>query len=260
MDNRVLERTARSICGQANSDFRLVIVYNDKPEISFTHENLFFLHFPYAEVLLDKISDWEERKHWYSPVFAERMMDKSRKIIFGCQKAKELGCTYLMGVDSDDLVSCKLAGFVAQHAGSRKAGWRVNKGYVYEEGAALAVKNTSIWEMNGSTHIIRKDLVHIPDFETDFKLFSYSLFQSHVYTFQRLIDFEKVNLDSLPFYGVVYLIHDNNYSEVKRIISTNALKLFLKKMIRGKIFTSALRREFGLYPINQKTLPSKIEA
>lgn len=249
LDNLVLERTLRSICNQDSELFRTIVVYTDKPLIHYEHENLHYVHFPYEEVTVCRITDWEERKKWYSPVFAERMMDKSRKIILGCQMAKSLGCTYLMGVDSDDLVSSKLASFVSSYSQQDLPGWRITKGFVYEEYASLAVKNKNIWQMNGSTHIIRADLVKIPDFNTNFNLFDYSLFQSHVYTYQRLIDFEKEKLEEVPFYGVIYLIHNNNYSEVKNIISANSLKLWLKKALFGKLITKNLRKEFGLYAL-----------
>ncbi|MDE3184115.1 MAG: hypothetical protein KGM16_11920 [Bacteroidota bacterium] len=252
MDNLVLERTARSVCNQDSNGFKLIIVYTDKPEINYEHENLNYLHFPYEEVTVAQITDWEDRKQWYSPVFAERMMDKSRKIILGCQMAKSLGCTYLMGVDSDDLVSSKLASFISNYPEKNVPGWRIVKGFVYEENEVLAIKNKNIWQMNGSTHIIRADLVKIPDFTSNFNLFDYSLFQSHVYTYQRLIDFEKEKLEEVPFYAVIYLIHSNNYSEVKNIISANSIKLLLKKILFGKLITQKLREEFGLYSLKNR--------
>lgn len=248
-DNLILERTVKSICQQKLQKFRLIVVYTDKPAIGYTHPNLYYINFPYGEVNVTDISDWESMKKWYSPVFAERMMDKSRKIILGCQFAQSLGCTYLMGVDSDDLVSNKLTSFIDSYGDKNCAGWRINKGYVYEENSVVAVKNKNIWGMNGSTHIIRQDLVQIPDFATDFNLFHYSLFQSHTYTYQRLIDFKSQQLQSLPFYGVIYLIHNNNYSSVKDIIAANALKLLIKKAFMGKLVTTSLRQEFGLYQL-----------
>ena len=247
----LLERTSRSICNQGIDDFKLIIVYTDKPEINFSHRNLHFLHFPYPEIKLDGITDFDQLKRWYTPVFAERMMDKGRKIIFGCQKAKDLNCTYLMGVDSDDLVSSKLAAFVRDHGEENHAGWRIIDGYVYQESSLVAVKHNYIWGLNGSTHLIRSDLVEIPDFETDFNLFHYSLFQSHGYTYQRLIDFRKETLQPLPFYGVVYLVHQNNYSNIKEKVTANFIKLMGKKILRGKIVTPKMRKEFGLYSLKK---------
>lgn len=112
--------------------------------------------------------------------------------------------------------------------------------------------------MNGSTHIVRADLVTIPDFDRNFNLFAYSLFESHTYAYQRLIDFHKEKLEALPFYEVIYLIHKNNYSMVREIISSDSVKLLGKKILLGRIVTKKMRKEFGLYPLN--TLPGTRKA
>ncbi|MDE3184116.1 MAG: hypothetical protein KGM16_11925 [Bacteroidota bacterium] len=249
LDNLLLERTARSICNQEIDDFKLIIVYTDKPEINFSHKNIHYIHFSYIMVSHHKLIDWEERKKWHSPIVAERMMDKGRKIALGCQKAKELKCTYLMGVDSDDLVSCKLAAFVAENAGENIAGWRINDGYLYEDNSMIAIKNHKIWFINGSTHIIRADLVDVPDFETDFKFWSYSLFENHAYTYQRLIHVNNQTLQTLPFYGVIYLVHKNNYSSIKKFVTGKPIRLLAKKLLKGKLVGRKMKKEFGLYKL-----------
>lgn len=95
-DNQVLERTLRSACNQEGGNFQLIVVYTDMPEIGFVHDKLHYLHFPYEDVPVSNITDWEDRKQWYAPVYGERMMDKSRKIMLGCKLAKSMDCTYLM--------------------------------------------------------------------------------------------------------------------------------------------------------------------
>lgn len=252
LDNDLLERTANSICGQIDEDFKLIVVYTDMPDITCEHKNLHFLHYPYANISTSEITDWEDRKQWYAPVYGERMMDKSRKIMLGCKLAKELGCSYLMAVDSDDLVSNKLSGFVTQNKYANLNGWRISHGYVFIEPSKLVLRNSKIWGMNGSTHIIREDLVKIPDFETNYNLFDYSLFEGHAYTYQRLI-FQGETLASFPFYGVVYVIH-NNYSKVKEILSASVLKLLVKKVTQGRYLSKRIRNEFGLYSLKRGSL------
>ena len=249
LDNLLLERTVKSIFNQKNKNFKVVIVYNDLPEIKFTAPNLYFQQYHYGDFSIGQIEDWEDRKKWYAPAYAERMMDKGRKILLGCKLAKELGCTYLMSVDSDDLVSNRLAGFVFDNHFKKSAGWRFVNGYMYEDGSMIVIKNHQIWGMNGSTHIIREDLVDVPDLETNFKLFDYSLFEGHAYTLQRIKDFYNETLETLPFYGVIYTIHKNNHSNVRDIISAPTLKQIVKKIIRGKLVTKKIREEFSLYNV-----------
>jgi hypothetical protein len=249
-DNLLLERSVRSICNQTSRDFRVILVYSDMPEITFTDTNLHYVHYPFGDFTVNEIHDWQDRSKWYAAPYAERMMDKGRKIMLGCKLAKELGCTYLMSVDSDDLVSEKLTAFVAENGNVRKPGWRILKGYIYEEGSKIVVKNPKIWGINGSTHIIREDLVKVPDLNTNFNLFDCSLFEGHAYTLQRLIDYYNERLEFLPFYGVIYVIHNNNYSKVKEIVTSLTIKHIVKKIVFGKFITSDIRKEFGLYSIS----------
>lgn len=250
LDNLLLERSVRSIYNQTCSNFKVILVYSDMPEITFTDANLHYVHYPFGDFTVKEINDWQDRSKWYAAPYAERMMDKGRKIMLGCKLAKDLGCTYLMSVDSDDLVSCKLTAFVVEHKNTKSPGWRILKGYMFEEGSKMVVKNTKIWGINGSTHIIREDLVKIPDLNTNFNLFDCSLFEGHAYTLQRLIDYYDERLEFLPFYGVVYVIHNNNYSKVKEIVTSLTLKHIVKKIVFGKFITNHMRREFGLYAIS----------
>lgn len=250
LDNQLLERTIRSIFGQQQKNFKVVIVYNDRPEIKFSDSALYYEHYPYGDFSVAQIEDWNDRQKWYSPAYAERMMDKGRKIMLGCKLGKELGCTYLMAVDSDDLVSNKLAEFVDVNQQRKSAGWRFVDGYMYVDGSKIVMKNHQIWGINGSTHIIREDLVVVPDLETNYKLFDSSLFEGHAYALQRIKDFHNETLEFLPFYGVIYTIHKNNHSKVRDIISAVTPRQVMKKIIRGKLLTNKIRNEFGLYNLN----------
>jgi hypothetical protein len=247
--NLMLERTVRSICSQTLRDFKLIIVYNDKPEIKFIDDNIHYVAYTYPEINISQIEDFDFMSQWFTVEFAERMMDKSRKITLGCKVAKELGCNYLMAIDSDDMISNRIAAYIKGNLNLNLPGWRISIGYLYKEGSLFIEKNNQIWAMNGSTHIIRADLIEIPDFETDFKLLSYNLFQQHAYTYQRLIDFHDEKLSDFPFGGTVYLIHNFNYSEVSKILSANKIKRFIKLLWKGRWLSPKFKEEFGIYPI-----------
>lgn len=249
MANLLLERTIKSICNQTSRDFRLIIVYTDKPEIQFIDNNIHFVGYSCPELHISQIEDFPYMSQWFTVDFAERMMDKSRKITLGCKIAKECGCNYLMAIDSDDMISNKIAQFVKENLSSNVPGWRISDGYLYKEGSRLVEKYDKIWAMNGSTHIIRADLVPIPDFEKNFKLLSYNLFQQHAYTYQRLIDFHNEKLSKFPYPGTVYLIHDLNYSEISKILSADKIKRFIKILWKGRLLSKKIKEEFGIYPL-----------
>jgi hypothetical protein len=42
LDNHLLDRTMRSICAQTDQNFRLFIVCNEMPEVSFTHPHIVY--------------------------------------------------------------------------------------------------------------------------------------------------------------------------------------------------------------------------
>jgi hypothetical protein len=247
-DCLLLERTMRSICGQTNAKFVLIIVYNERPETNFTHPNIVFLHYPYPPAKADDFEDLDYVIKYYSREYAEKMMDKGKKIHYGCKKAIELGCEYMMGVDSDDLVSNQLAAFVHKNGQADKAGWRIKKGFIYQEGSWLLEKKMDIQNINGGTHIIRKDLITIPDFSSNL-FWNYNLFEAHGYTFQRLKDFNQAILADYPMFGIIYIVHHNNYSNILHLTKKLTIRNVVKKIIRGKMLSAAIRKEFGLYKL-----------
>ena len=248
-DNQLLERTARSICAQTSDQFKLIIVYNEKPTISFEHKNIIYVHYPFPPVSVNEIEDFESYvMHHYSKEYGERMMDKGKKIHYGCKIAIEVGCKYIMGVDSDDLIHNKIAEFVEANRHDNAAGWRIKKGYIYEENSLILVKKFDIQNINGSTHIIRNDLITIPDFSSNL-FWDYNLFEAHGYTFTRLKDFHNESLADYPFFGLIYIVHKNNYSNILRLTKVLSLKNIIKKIIRGKFLSNRIREEYNLYKL-----------
>ncbi len=247
-DNLLLSRTVKSICAQKDQKFKLIIVYNDLPEINYKHENIFFEKFPFNSVSADSIEDLDYVLKYYKLEYAEKMLDKGKKIHYGCKKAIDLGCDYLMGVDSDDLVSNKLAKYVNENLSNSPPGWRIKKGFIYEENSCILIKKYDIQNINGSTHIIRKDLITIPDFNRNL-FWDFNLFEAHGYTYGRIKDFHNELLIDCPLWGVIYVVHKNNYSNILFLTSAINIKNIIKKLIRGKILSIKIRKEYGLFSI-----------
>lgn len=251
LDSRLLERTLKSICNQSNESFKVILVFNDRPDIDFTHPNLIFLHYPFAPAFSDEIEDQEYVFKYYSKEYAEKMLDKGKKTFYGCNKAIEIGCDYLMGVDSDDLISNQIAEFVNNRVNTRVAGWRIKKGFICEENSSILIKSFAIQNINGSTHIIRKDLIKIPDFNTNI-YWNYNLFEAHGYTYERIREFHKETLADYPSFGVIYMIHQNNTSDIRLFTQKISLKNFIKKLVRGKRLNNQIRHEFNFQMKNSQ--------
>lgn len=249
-ENKLLERTVISICSQTDQDFKLIIVYNDLPQIVFEHPNILMVHYPYKTISVSEIEDFDDYvSKYYSREYAEKMMDKGKKITYGCKTAKELGCKYIMAVDSDDLVSNRITHFVNRHSHTLSAGWRITKGFIYEEGSSILIKKYDIQNINGSTHIIREDIISIPDFSSNI-FWNYNLFESHGYAYFRVRDYHKETLEDLPFFGIIYMVHKNNYSSIQKLTSTLTLKKIAKRILLGKWITSKIRNEFKLVAVS----------
>lgn len=244
MDNALLERTVRSLCQQTLGDFMVYIVHNEKPEIGFSHEKIMFCRYPFDFLRLRFIKDAAEYSTRYSDDYLEKMMDKARRFSFGAKIAKDSGCSYVMSVDSDDLISNKICQYVENNKGG--AGWRITKGYIYNNNSFFMEKNNKIYGINGSTHIIRGDLVKIPCFEST-NFVDYNLFEAHGYTAKRIYVEFNLALEDLPFPGVVYVVHDNNCSGIRGLVSHNKVKNIIKIFIRGLFINKEIRREFCIY-------------
>ncbi len=252
-DCQLLERTLRSICAQTNDSFAVFVIYTDMPEIKYTNDHIHYLHFPYKNISSGELSDYDTYGNkYYDPDFASKIMDKIRKLSLGCQHAKEMQCKYIMAVDSDDLVSKDIVAYIDKQAEKGLPGWYINKGYIYKEGSRYLIhKNRNMHMLNGSTHIIREDLIRIPDFNSK-AMQDYSFFESHGYLATRLKHQYNVIIEPLPFEGVIYVLHDQNWSDISEWFNINTLKRFVKQLLNLKFNSRLLKSEFGLMPLQNK--------
>ncbi|WP_347159299.1 glycosyltransferase family A protein [Pontibacter chitinilyticus] len=253
LEVHLLKRTIKSILNQTSSNFQIFLVYTDKPELNIDDPKLRLIKFPYQFLPLEEIIDKNNphnniasKSNW--GLVSE--MDKGRKVSYGCKIAKENRCDYIMQVDGDDLVNRSIAEFVNSHLHLKKPGWYIEKGYIYVEGRKYILKQPSKMNLiNSSTHILREDLVSIPDFNSK-DVFDFSLFGSHGYLKKRIFLKHKVNITAFPYYGIIYILSGNNQSAIFEINKAKSLKNFIKLLVRGKLLSSKLRMDFGLYNIN----------
>ena len=248
LDNILLERTIRSICAQTLNKYKLIVVYTDFPEIKYHNDHVIFTYFPYNFTKITDIDDSSHILKYYSVDYAEKMFDKGRKITFGAQIAIEAGCEYIMSIDSDDLISNKIVEYVLNNNYIVAPGWVIKKGYIYTENKKYLIKKNDIQNINGSTHIIRKDLVAIPDFSKNI-FTNFNLFESHGYTCKRIKNEYNEELLDFPIPGLIYIISGNNYSNINSIMNSLNIKNIVKKIIKRQKLSETIRSEFGLYKL-----------
>lgn len=239
---QLFERTLRSVCNQTSLDFRVLVVCNIVPQISFQHPNVEYLqvNFPVPKSTYSAKGD-----------------DKAKKIVAGLLFIKDLKPSHVMPVDPDDCISNQLASYINQYPKSH--GWYVDRGYEYDDGSnKIFIKSEGFYKICGSCNIINYQLFNIPE-----KLLPYDLI-----TFDRFINGHPeakgdlaqrgTPLKALPFPGAVFLRDKVGESISMQESFVDKLKRNPRETVRGvkkrllapmnkKLITDEIRNEFGLY-------------
>ncbi|NJR70301.1 MAG: glycosyltransferase family 2 protein [Synechococcales cyanobacterium CRU_2_2] len=234
----LFERCLKSVCAQTSDRFRVIVVCNDLPAISFEHPHVEYVCVNYPLPLHERGRSAAETKLIIGHT------DKGRKILRGLVEAQKHAPTHTMVVDADDCVSHRLAAFVAQHP--TRNGWVVDRGYRYPEGnTQIYFKRRKFHEMCGTCNILRYDLNYLPQQPEYDRGYGY-------YTYY--IDHEKVRgvlanygtpLKRLPFVGAVYVVGtgENLYYDERRLSQSFLTRFNYRRL------TPRVRAEFGLYPL-----------
>jgi hypothetical protein len=227
--SKLLERTLKSVCHQTSSEFRVIVVCHQKPEIEFTHPYL-----TYIEV------DFPLPKHKNRIV--RGLTDKGRKVLKGLMYGSKFNPSHAMLVDSDDCVSKRLAEFVKKN--SEANGWYLNKGYKYLEGDKfIYIKRNKFYTLSGTANIVKYQLLDLPQ-EPEY---------NHGYGYYKFyLDHQKVKdtllkkgfpLKPLPFAGSIYILAtgDNMSGNEDNLL----FNWFNRKHLNPKI-----TKEFYLYNLD----------
>lgn len=227
----LFERSIKSICNQTSPDFRVIVVCNEKPEITFTHP-----HITYLEV------DFPHHKESSPIVIGDT--DKGRKILAGLTYARQLAPSHTMFVDADDCVSKHLAEFVNQHSNSN--GWFINKGYKYREGSNfIFVRSNNFYHVSGTCNIIKYELNELPETpEYNRGCGYYKPYIVHR-RISSILAQRGTPIEPLPFAGAVYIVENGeNLSAHKYKPTFNLLNC--------RPLTKAIKDEFSLYKLEDE--------
>lgn len=237
--SRLFERTLKSACNQTVTDFKIIVVCHEKPQIKFNPPQVNYIEVNFPPPEQDRTL---------------KRLDKGRKILTGVFHARELKATHTMIVDADDCVSKHLAEFVKQNPQSN--GWFVNKGYVYQRGSKLIyLRKKHFNKLCGSCNIIRYDLHELPEnIDTDYpELNQYY----HNHKLPEDILMQRGNpIKPLPFTGAVYVVgnSENIYLQNASMFRENnkdkGIAFQIKYLLNYRFLTGGIREEFGLYDID----------
>jgi hypothetical protein len=184
--------------------------------------------------------------------------DKTLKILKGIEYAKDQGYFsgggFVMPVDADDLVSCRLASYVEPFAADRSIpGWSLTRGYLCREGSPVAFLNRKNFNHScGSSAIFRPELA-------DELIYDHPSYQPGESDFLRY-NFEqpKIALPALPFPGAVYsILNGENIFLTSGTVTAHrtghgsSLRYYAAKAMKyvPRPITPRFRGEFGLVPV-----------
>lgn len=239
---QLLRQTLRSACGQLYDEYRVIIVGHSLPDGFVLPQFCEFLPVGFDPPKFDS-GDGFERKMWLMRT------DKGRKILHGLARAREEAGSYVMFLDADDLVSNRLAGFVAENPGSN--GWYFEYGYrmdIAPKGRRRLYWRRNFYQECGSSYILRADLAPFPDKlddRADFSDYFVRRYEVHAYIREN---FEKLGIPlfPLPFYGAIYTFNGRNIFAVSCRRKDSVLRLAARNLIKRKPLTMAVCEEFGV--------------
>ncbi|MBD2343223.1 glycosyltransferase family 2 protein [Anabaena subtropica] len=225
---QLFERCIKSVCHQTSSEFHVIVVCHEKPDIQFNHPNITYITVDFPQAKDTKYIN-------------QGRTDKGRKILKGLVEAQHFSPTHTMAVDADDCVSRNLAEFVKNNPNSN--GWVINKGYKYQEGDKyIYVKRNDFYKMCGSCNILRYDLNLIPEnpeYNRGYGYYKYYIDHAKV---KNILKEKDINIKLLPFPGAIYMLAtgENHYYDGTRL----NFSIFNRKTLNQSI-----RDEFGLYDL-----------
>lgn len=239
-----LEQAARSIAGQTDSRWSAVVVVNRSAQVpvlprGIELERVDFAPNPLYERGTSSLDEFREAVR----------LDKGKRILAGL-----LACSpsdYVMIVDDDDLISCRLTEFAASHADSN--GWFFPHGHVWQDGGHWTYVHDDFSRFCGTSHIIRRSLLGLPNsIETAEPDYVKRRLGSHVYIEEDLAH-QGFALEPLPFPGAIYRVghagaHSGSPGLIRQLLlSRDALahpRRTGRRLLSMRRIDDAIRREF----------------
>jgi hypothetical protein len=231
--SKLFERTLRSACQQTLSNFHVIVVCHERPDITFTHSRVTYIdvNFPIPDIHSGSKNEILNRKR----------TDRGRKMLRGLVEAQSFNPTHTMFLDADDCVSNKLAQFIDEH--SQSNGYFFTNGYRYRENSKFIYRKlNNFYTMCGSCNIINNRLNQIPDKpEYNHGYGYYNFYIDHAKVPNILAELDTP-LEPLPFFGAVYITEtgENTYFDTDRLYKG------IGKYLNYRLLTPSLRLEFGL--------------
>lgn len=226
-----LEHTVRSALSQSEKEVIVIVVAGDSITLSITDDRL--------SIYKHKTSKLIDNS------FVGKSVDKGRKMYFGLNEAKKRGAEWIMMLDADDLVSDRLVSVCLSKRNLQMDALIVDSGYIEYGDSPLFLHRVPkcFNEVCGSGNIFRSSLVEVdPKVLDDGTFDDFRFLINHQYFKKNCIELLRAKVGLVTFPAVIYRVHNNNWFARPK---AQTITEFLKRFVRAKLFTSAIRTEFG---------------
>lgn len=243
---KLFERSLRAICNQTSSEFQVIVVCNEKPEIAFHHPQVKYLEVDFPMP---------------GATYGAKVDDRAKRVVAGLLAVKDLQPSHVMSVDADDCISNQIAAFVNQNQKSN--GWFVDSGYEYEEGSnKIAVRKEGFYRICGTCNIVNYHLFNFPEKMLPYdQLTGYDRFLGGHPLAKGDLAERGTPIEPLPFPGVVFVRDRAGESVSMQENLIEKLKRNPKETLRGvkksllapfnqQALTDDIRDKFGLYRLS----------
>lgn len=246
----LLQQTIFSLLQQTYGGIHIYVIHNDVPLLQVADERVSYEATPYGHQRYDDMLNKEVLLQLFkSEKLVVRRWDKARKLCYGSLLAKNAKADYIMAMDADDRLSKYFFERLSKSAdGGNCSGWYMHSGYLHKEHSGYMVKVPKLMRLlNGSTHVLHRNIVKIPDFSSlDWQ--DYNLFTDHGWIKDRVKKQYSAELKPVNYPALVYMVHRSNISQVQKEFGFSFRK-FIKRLLRSVRLTSRLREEFYLHSI-----------
>jgi hypothetical protein len=239
-----LTQTLASVSNQTADCWRAIVVANEGADLPALPKNVEALRVTFPPNLL------HEKGNATQEEFYEAFrIDKGRRVLAAMVAAEPT--SHFMIVDDDDLVSGRLADFVARNRGSY--GWVVKQGYIWTDQGSYLFAYPDLNGLCGSTLIIRSDLYELPAVAAEWPDERIKEMLGSHRQIGLLLEQAGTPLAPLPFPGAIYRIgHAGNHSGKGGIADEYFWNrryirqpiAFTKNLLRLRPITKEVRQEF----------------
>lgn len=154
---RLLDATVRSVCRQTDDRFHVFVVCNERPPGVRSHSRVTFVEVAFPPPGPGRADDLD---------YASRVQDKATKHAIGVSLAADAGASHVMLIDADDYLHRGLAELA--NATPEAPGWFSPDGYFHTAGLRYVhAIHGDYHERNGSTSIVRTDLIGVPPLDPE---------------------------------------------------------------------------------------------